>query len=362
MKKIDIQNKVKIAVKHSVPDVLDSILSDCEKQKRNVIPVNTRYRKKRNWAKPIATMAAVFALLLVGITGYGIYGVNAVDSVISFDVNPSIEMTVNKNERVLQVKPLNNDAQIVIGEMDFKNTDLEVAINALIGSMLKNGYIDDIQNSILISVENPDEAKEAALQAKLGEEIARLLQASSIDGAILSQSLTDDDSLTMLADENDITRGRAQLIRQLVNTNANYKFEDLAKLSINELNLLIESKDLILENASSVGTASDKAYIGMEKAGEIALEHAGVSASDIKEIERELDFDDGRLVYEVEFKAKGMEYEYEIDASSGQVLSFDKEKDDDYQDKDGDQSRDDDHDKDDDQDQDDDDRFDDRDD
>jgi hypothetical protein len=266
MKKIDIENKIKTAVKHSVPDVLDSILSDCKEQKENVIQIHTRAGRKRSWIKPIAAAAAVFALFLVGIAGYGLVGANTVDSVISFDINPSIEITVNRKDKVLQVKPLNEDAQIVIGEMDFKNTDLEVTINALIGSMLKNGYINELQNSILISVENKDKAKEAALQAKLGEEVAKLLHASSIDGAILSQSLTDNESLAVLADQNGITRGRAQLISQLVNFNQNYKFEELAKLSITELNLLIASKDLTLENASSVGRPSDRAYIGTQKA------------------------------------------------------------------------------------------------
>ena len=252
-------------------------------------------------------------------------GANTVDSVISFDINQR-EITVNRKDKVLQVKPLNEDAQIVI-EMDFKNTDLEVTINALIGSMLKNGYINELQNSILISVENKDKAKEAALQAKLGEEVAKLLHASSIDGAILSQSLTDNESLAVLADQNGITRGRAQLISQLVNFNQNYKFEELAKLSITELNLLIASKDLTLENASSVGRPSDRAYIGTQKAEETALEHAGVNASEARELEAELDFDDGRLVYEVEFKAKGVEYEYKIDASTGKILSLEKEED-----------------------------------
>jgi uncharacterized membrane protein YkoI len=42
----------------------------------------------------------------------------------------------------------------------------------------------------------------------------------------------------------------------------------------------------------------------------------------------EMDYDDGRLEYEVEFKSGGMEYEYTIDGVTGNILSFERETDD----------------------------------
>ena len=62
--------------------------------------------------------------------------------------------------------------------------------------------------------------------------------------------------------------------------------------------------------------------IGAEKAKSIALNHAGVSASQTTELKVERDTDDGVLEYEVEFKAGGMEYEYKIDARTGGVLTY----------------------------------------
>lgn len=332
MKQTNIEDKIRTAVMHSVPDVLDSILSDCEEQKGNVIKMNTRDKVKYSWLKSIGAVVVAFAVIAAGITGYGMLGANSVDSVISFDVNPSLEIKVNKNEKVLEVNPLNEDARTIVGNMDFKDTDLEITVNALIGSMLNNGYIDEVANSILISVESRNETKGATLQAKLAEEIEKLLQASSIDGAIVSQTLLDDDDLKALADENHITRGKAQLIRQLVKTNENYKFEDLAKLSINELSLLIGSGNIEFVNASLAGKASDKAYIGMETAVKKVTEHAGVNAMSIKGLEIELEYDDGKMVYEVEFYANGREYDYEIDAKSGAVIDFDVEEDDNFED------------------------------
>ena len=330
MNQKDINKMIRTAVEHSVPDVLDSILSDCEEQKGNVIQMNNKETNgnktiKTGWIKTLGLVAAALVFIIVGLGGRNIYRARSVESIISLDINPSIIMEVNKKEKVLQVKPLNEEAEIVVGGMDLKNTNLETAVNALIGSMLKNGYIDEIANSILISVQNKDKEKGAELQAKLVEEIDSLLSASSINGAFLSQSVIDDNSTKILADANNISQGKAQLIEKLVDLDPRYKFEELAKLSINELNLLVDSKKLELENVSTVGKASDKAFIGTENALKVALDHASVESSAVKDIEVELDYDDGKWIYEVEFDVNQWEYDYEIDAFTGKILSFEKD-------------------------------------
>jgi|BioPla2DNA2_1021312.scaffolds.fasta_scaffold14426_3 uncharacterized membrane protein YkoI len=329
MKKTEINNKIRTAVDHSVPDVLDSILSRCEEHRERGILMNTTHIKKPRWTKTLSRIAAVLVLVAVGISGYFVYGAQAVDSVISFEVNPNLEIKINKNEKVLDVIPLNDEARDVIGNMKFKNTDLEMAVNALIGSMLKNGYINDMQNSILVSVENKNEAKRTELGQRLRAEIMALLKAGSIDGAVLSQSLSDDDDVKTVATENEITRGKAQIILQLVSENPKYTVEELAKLSINELNILIGARHIKLENTSIEGTASTKVFIGKDNAVKIALDHAGVTASEARDLEVELEYDDGRWIYEVEFKANNKEYDYDIKALTGKILSADQDDDDD---------------------------------
>ena len=59
------------------------------------------------------------------------------------------------------------------------------------------------------------------------------------------------------------------------------------------------------------------------QAKEIALKHAKVKASAISKYEIELDYDNGKAIYEIEFKVGKKEYEYEIDATSGKIISHD---------------------------------------
>lgn len=70
-------------------------------------------------------------------------------------------------------------------------------------------------------------------------------------------------------------------------------------------------------------TADD--LIGEEKAKQIALDHAGVSASKATFLQVRLDWDDGRQEYEVEFWAGNTEYDYEIDAITGDIRGYDRD-------------------------------------
>lgn len=61
------------------------------------------------------------------------------------------------------------------------------------------------------------------------------------------------------------------------------------------------------------------------KAKSIALKHAGVSASKTTFVKAKLDYEDGRRVYEIEFYSGNTEYDYEILASNGKIISYDKD-------------------------------------
>ena len=96
---------------------------------------------------------------------------------------------------------------------------------------------------------------------------------------------------------------------------------------------------------SSAGASQPSSnYIGVDKAKSIALNHAGVKASAATFTKAKLDKDDGHYDYEIEFYAGGVEYEYEIDATTGKIRDYDSER---MEDDDWDDDWDDDHDDDD---------------
>ena len=88
----------------------------------------------------------------------------------------------------------------------------------------------------------------------------------------------------------------------------------------------MEHENLTGGNSSGSGVTGGT-YIGVEKAKEIALSHAGVSVDRVRELEVKLDKDGGIYEYEVEFKCDGWEYDYEINAISGQIIKSEREPD-----------------------------------
>lgn len=327
----ELERKLHTALEHAAPDDVEAVLARLGPQNGKIIPISAPKRRKRilSWIA-----AACLALAIGGgVAGVRYQQANAVASVVSLDVNPCVRLEVNREEKVLSATPVNDDANQILDGMDLTGTDLEVAVNAIIGSLLKHGYVDELANSVLISVEDDDLTRGAALEEKLTGEISQVLESASINGAILSQSFATDDALQQKAEEYGISQGKAALIQTLVDSSSHLTFESLVGLSINELNLLANSEaaaDLTGQNGEqesirSTGTASQSGYVGVDAATQTALTHAGVQQSQLDYLEADYDYEDGRMVYEVEFGVSGVEYEYDIDAATGAIIKAEQE-------------------------------------
>lgn len=338
MQKKEIKRKLNKMVVNSTPNVLDDVLAKCESEnllKKKEIKMKEKQKNKFL----IPKLAGALVVIVVCIGGLLLFrNQNRMyDSEIYFDVNPSIELKIDKDREVISAVALNDDGMKVLDNMNLKDADLTVAVNAIIGSMLKNGYLTVTENSILVSVKNKDASKAKALEEEISNDISAILNASSINASILSQAYDDDANAQNLAAENNISEGKARLISNIISSNITdskgnlYTFDALKDLSINELNLLVSSKNVTVKDTQKNGEASSSSYITRDSARDIAINAAGVSLDDIRALEVELDADDGRLVYEVEFKSGDSEYDYEIDAKSGEIIKNHVEIDDDYQ-------------------------------
>ena len=73
---------------------------------------------------------------------------------------------------------------------------------------------------------------------------------------------------------------------------------------------------------STINNSSND-YIGVDRAKEIALKHAQLSESDVQFAKAKLENDDGEVEYEIEFYSGRTEYDYTIDAVSGNIIEYD---------------------------------------
>ena len=402
------ERRLASAVEKTAPDDVNGVLSRCEERKGTERLMTEKKTAMRRWT---TLVAACLALMLLGGGGLFYQQANAVASVVSLDVNPSIELRVNRDEKVLSCTPLNEDAQEILEDMgggaDLKGAKLDVAVNAIVGSLVRKGYLSEISSAIMISVEDKDSTRAEKLQRELTSAVDGVLRTNESKAAVLTQTVTQDAELERQARENSISTGKAALVNRILAFNSSLRFDALAKLSVGELKDLAEAgapampigmdaacgaaeeyagttaldsvtaevdseldespahyevelhtqwgefeylvdaytgkvlsgqKDLLATVSAQNETARPSGQkpapsgaaqdIGYAKAKSIALNHAGVSESKAYDMDIELDEEDGKLVYEVEFKSSGMEYDYEIDAATGTILKQEAERDD----------------------------------
>ena len=301
------------ALEKTAPDDVDGVLSRCETRKGTVINMPIMKTAKRKWT---ILVAACLAVVLLAGGGVLYQQANAVASVVSLDVNPSIELKVNSSEKVLVCTPLNDDAKAILADMsngaDLKGAKLDVAVNAIVGSLVRNGYLDSISSAIMISVEDKNADRAQKLQQELASAVDIALQTGESKASVLTQTLTQDAAREQQARENSISTGKAALVNRVLAINPALKFDALAKLSVEEL------KDLAEAGAPAMP-------IGKDAAAYAAEQYAGTTALDSVTAEVDSELDEFPAHYEVELHTAWGEFEYLVDAYTGKVLSGQKD-------------------------------------
>ena len=80
-----------------------------------------------------------------------------------------------------------------------------------------------------------------------------------------------------------------------------------------------------IQNNNNQSNVNNIAKISVEEAKQIVLSHAGLTSNQVTFKRTELDFDYGIQKYEVEFYYNNREYNYEIDANTGDILAYEQD-------------------------------------
>lgn len=194
---------------------------------------------QQNNTKPIlrfvrwASLAAA-CLAIVFISWLRVY--RAPDATVYLDVNPSISVDVNRMGRVVAVTPDNEGGRIILDNMNLRNTDIDVAVNALLGSMVRHGYLSQTQNTLLLSVNGKDAGRTEALRRRVSTDAEQTLNAllgQSI--IILEQTVDPDDAIEEIAEQYGITPGKAALILRLLQDQPSWNIKELAGMPMSDL-------------------------------------------------------------------------------------------------------------------------------
>ena len=133
--------------------------------------------------KFILSFIAIFALvgIIVGCTT----SAQAEDSYVTLDINPSVELIVSPRDKVIYANPLNEDAEILLVDLDLIGMDLEDAIDLIIETSIELGYIsadEDIETYVSVSAINADAQVQERVQNKVKEHVNNAFQNKGLMG------------------------------------------------------------------------------------------------------------------------------------------------------------------------------------
>jgi hypothetical protein len=183
--------------------------------------------------KMTSIAAAVVITLGVGAGGYLAYATPI--NYWGVDINPSVQLGSNIFDRVVEVTALNEDAEVLLADLDLSNEEVDSAVTKIVDEATETGYIDELSedNAVLITAYSDDEEKGEEVQTKIEEKVKKLLEDKNIKATIIKEKMTED--LKADASSYGISNGKMLLVQRAVAANPDLKAEDLVKAPVKDI-------------------------------------------------------------------------------------------------------------------------------
>ncbi|GAA0084002.1 hypothetical protein UT300007_04410 [Clostridium sp. CTA-7] len=141
------------------------------KNKMN-LKIGDEYKKSNGISMKKGIVFATSLALLLGMGGFG-YSYATPTDYLTLDINPSIKITTNRYNKVLDVESLNSDGEAISKDLKVKNKNVKDAIKLLVESATQNGYIGkDDENAVMLASTSDEvlDKAEAGVEEGLKEE------------------------------------------------------------------------------------------------------------------------------------------------------------------------------------------------
>ena len=229
------------------------------------------------------------------------------------DVNPSVEYTIAKSGAVKSIRSLNSDAEAALSGIVPGRQSVEAALTRTVAAYEACGYMENGEATVLISFDSRLDAN-AELKASLSAEIRKALEQTDAVGTLVFHSeLTENAEVAKIAEEFHVSLGRADWILTAANKTG-LPTDEVACMSLDEL--------LKFQEASGIASVSVSKFISLEEAKKIALKDAKLDELTQKIVftREELNRNQGKPCYLLEFYTGTNQYHYQIDAKTGSII------------------------------------------
>ncbi len=252
---------------------------------------------KRYAVRRIALAAAVFTIILSSAVIFAVF--TSPVATIWLECRESAVITLNSRGNVLSA----GDRQESVGK------PAADVIALITEEMLESGALNENENTLLFGVGE----RGSALKEQLCDSITAVFKKNRFDGCLIAlecENATDK--------EHRQNQARSSVIKLLTDNDDALSKRDLQKLSCNDLGLLLSKCDKA-DEITVIGTPSEKAYIGFDKAVERATSISGFGENEMSGIDISYSVYHGKLIYLVRLNAGQKSEAYFINAQTGSI-------------------------------------------
>lgn len=156
-------------------------------------------------------------------------------SYVKISINPDIQLALDNNDEVVDVVAINDDADVLLSDLDLVGLTLEEATDKIIDESVETGFIDELSetNTILVEAVNEDEEKRLFLESAVVKKVKANIEEKGIKSILAAVKL--DETLKTEAEELGVSNGKMLLIATAVSINSELVKADLAELTIKDI-------------------------------------------------------------------------------------------------------------------------------
>lgn len=204
-----------------------------EPQIGTVFYINTQHSAAFYLQKAASMVAAI---LLVVFLGWGAYSWTIPVQYINIDINPSVELAINRYDRIIRMTPLNDDGERLLKSVDLQMQKVDRGVHAVIETAKGLGYLAD-ERDVLISVSSADSELRQKTQEEIKNKVAQKAEVLVFDSSEHDQSV-----------QEGLSPGKKKIIGKVMESGTNLTEEELADVPVKDLMLRInENKKMKLE-------------------------------------------------------------------------------------------------------------------
>ena len=202
--------------------------------------------KKINFWKVGIVLVAFIIFLSLAFLLYNYY--QKPITYVTFDLNPSIKLSVNRQEKVVDVVPLNAEGDLLVADLKLEGKNVYAALIRLLKEALDCGYIFELKDDNLVAISIVAKELEEDFQNNVLTKLNEYIEEEKIPVIILFGN--DNKEIKELANEYNVSPGKMILIQKLVSLNPNLEISALVNESLESINkkMYEARKTIIKEN------------------------------------------------------------------------------------------------------------------